>query len=37
VYHPEFEAIELHHLYRALDYLVKGKDNIEQALCLTHS
>ncbi len=32
VYRPQFEAIELHHLYRALGYLVKGKDNIEQAL-----
>ena len=32
VYRPEFEAIELHHLYRALGYLVKGKDGIEQAL-----
>jgi hypothetical protein len=32
VYRPEFEAIELHHLYRALSYLVKGKDSIEQVL-----
>ena len=32
VYRPEFEVIELHHLYRALGYLVKGKDSIEQAL-----
>jgi len=32
VYHPQFEAIELHHLYRALGYLAKGKDSIEQAL-----
>jgi len=32
VYRPEFEAIELHHLYRALGYLVKGKDSIEQSL-----
>jgi transposase len=31
-YRPEFEAIELQHLYRSLDYLVRGKDNIEQAL-----
>ena len=32
VYRPEFEAMELHHLYRALGHLVKGKDSIEQAL-----
>jgi transposase len=32
VYRPEFETIELHHLYRALGYLVKGKDSIEEAL-----
>ena len=32
VYRREFEAIDLHHLYRALDYLVEGKDKIEQAL-----
>ena len=32
VYRPEFEALELHHLYRALDYLVRGKESIEEAL-----
>lgn len=32
VYRSQFEDIELHHLYRALGYLLKGKDNIEQAL-----
>jgi transposase len=32
VYRPEFEGIELHHLYRALDYLVRGKERLEQAL-----
>lgn len=32
VYRPQFEAIELHHLYRALSYLLKGKDSIEQSL-----
>jgi len=32
VYRPQFEAIELHHLYRALGYLVKGKNSIEQSL-----
>ena len=32
VYRPEFGEIDLHHLYRALDYLIRSKDNIEQAL-----
>ena len=32
VYRPEFEAIELQHLYRTLDQLVRGKEEIEQAL-----
>lgn len=32
VYRPEFEALKLHHLYRGLDYLVRGKEEIEQAL-----
>jgi len=32
VYRPEFEMIELHHLYRALDYMVRGKDSIEWSL-----
>jgi transposase len=32
VYRPEFEAVELHHLYRALGYLVKGKNSLEEAL-----
>ena len=32
VYRPEFESLELQHLYRALDRLVRGKDKIEQAL-----
>jgi transposase len=32
VYRPEFNEIELHHLYRALGYLIGSKDNIEQAL-----
>jgi len=32
VYRPELEAVELHHLYRALDYLVGGKEELEQAL-----
>ncbi|HLE81748.1 MAG TPA: IS1634 family transposase [Dehalococcoidia bacterium] len=34
VYRPEFEALELQHLYRALDYLVRGKEEIEKALFL---
>jgi transposase len=32
VYWPEFESLELHHLYRALDHLVKGKEALEEAL-----
>jgi len=32
VYRPEFAMIELHHLYRALDYVVRGKDSIEGSL-----
>jgi len=32
VYRPEFEQVELHHLYRALDYLVQGKEKIEESL-----
>jgi len=31
VYRPEFEPIELHQLYRALDYLVQGKEKMEEA------
>lgn len=29
---PEFESLELQHLYRALGHLVRGKENIEGAL-----
>ncbi|MDP2952490.1 MAG: IS1634 family transposase, partial [Chloroflexota bacterium] len=32
VYRPEFESLELQHLYRSLDHLVRGQDNIEEAL-----
>jgi len=32
VYRPEFESLELQHLYRALDRLVRGKERIEEAL-----
>ncbi len=32
VYRPEFELLELHHLYRALDHLVRGKEPLEQTL-----
>jgi transposase len=32
VYRPEFESLELQHLYRALDHLVKGKEALEEAL-----
>jgi transposase len=32
VYRPQFETLELQHLYRALDRLLAGKDKIEEAL-----
>jgi transposase len=32
VYRPEFESLELQHLYRVLDHLVKGKEVLEDAL-----
>ena len=32
VYRPQFQAVELHHLYRALDHLVRGKKAVEEAL-----
>lgn len=32
VYFPEGEQIELHHLYRAMDFLVRHKDQIEEEL-----
>jgi hypothetical protein len=32
VYRPEFEEVELHQLYRALGYLVQGKEKMEEAL-----
>jgi len=32
VYRREFESLELHHLYRALDHLVGGKEVLEEAL-----
>lgn len=34
VYRPGFEALELQHLYRCLDHLVRGKEEIEEALFL---
>ena len=34
VYRPEFEKVELHQLYRALGYLVQGKEKMEAALFL---
>jgi len=37
VYRPEFEPVELHQLYRALDYLVQGKERMEEALFLRNS
>ena len=32
VYRPQFESLELQHLYRALDHLVRGKERIEETL-----
>jgi hypothetical protein len=32
VYRPGFESLELQHLYRALDHLVRGKESIEENL-----
>jgi transposase len=32
VYFPEGEGIELHHLYRAMDFLARHKDRIEEEL-----
>lgn len=32
VYRPEFESLELQHLYRALNHLAKGKEVLEDAL-----
>jgi len=32
VYRPEFESLELQHLYRALGHLVRGKEEVEEAL-----
>ena len=32
VYRPEFESLELQHLYRCLDHLVAGKGKVEEAL-----
>lgn len=36
VYRPEFESLELHHLYRALDFLDEHKGMVEEALFLNH-
>ncbi len=32
VYRPGFESLELHQLYRTLDHLVKGKEDLEETL-----
>lgn len=32
VYRPKLEKLELHHLYRALDHLVEGKEALEEML-----
>jgi transposase len=37
VYRPEFENLQLQHLYRALDPLLSGKGKIEEALFIRNS
>lgn len=37
VYRPEFETLQLQHLYRALDPLLSGKELIEEALFVRNS
>jgi len=37
VYRPQFETIQLQHLYRALDPLLSGKEEIEEALYVRNS
>ena len=32
VYRPQFKELQLHHYYRALDYLAEFKDRIEEEL-----
>lgn len=32
IYRPQFKALELHHYYRALDYLAEFKDRVEEEL-----
>ena len=34
VYRPQFKELELHHYYRALDYLAEFKDRVEEELFL---
>jgi transposase len=37
VYRPQFETLQLQHLYRALDPLLSGKEEIEEALFVRNS
>ncbi len=37
VYRPQFETLQLQHLYRALDPLLSGKEKIEEALFIRNS
>lgn len=37
VYRPEFEPLQLHHFYRAIDFLDEHKDEIEEKLFFRHT
>lgn len=37
VYRPQFDALKLHHFYRAIDFLDENKDTIEQKLFYRHT
>lgn len=37
VYRPQFDALQLHHFYRAIDFLDEFKDTIEQKLFYRHT
>ncbi len=37
VYRPQFESLQLHHFYRALDFLDENKDVIEEQLYYRHT
>jgi len=37
VYRPQFDALKLHHFYRAIDFLDENKETIEQKLFYRHT